>query len=509
MGKRTYTIIGLLGMVVVFALGSTFAQTHSATQAESSKAAVVILQGEIDDYSHDSLIRHFNDARAAGAKTIILQLDTYGGSVVSGLEISQFIKQQTDVHVIAYIPRKAISAGAMIAMACDEIVMKPEAIIGDCAPIVFNFNGDLESLPDAERGKQEAPIRADFEDSARRNGYSPLLADSMVSVGTVVHDIESPDGTRRFVNQADFDKFTATGWKTVDGVPDPLNGPKQLLTLHTDLAQKIGLCKQVEDSADSLASSRSYNILATFGPSTGEDIIEFLGTAFARGLLITLFILSLKIAISAPGHGVAESIALITLCLLVGVPLLTGFAQWWEIAIIFVGLGLVAFEVFVFPGHFVSAIFGGLMIIGGLVMTFVPKEPGGMPGLLPGLPMTYTAMQRGLVVVLAGMLCSLMLWMWLQRYLPSVPYFRKLVLNTSVGSTKTGESIASTAWPIIGTFGVAMTDLRPGGKGAFLDEAAGGDRITQVVSENGFAPAGAKLQVREVEGNHVLVRAIG
>ena len=191
----------------------------------------------------------------------------------------------------------------------------------------------------------------------------------------------------------------------------------------------------------------------------------------------------------------AESIALITLCLLVGVPLLTGFAQWWEIAIIFVGLGLVAFEVFVFPGHFVSAIFGGLMIIGGLVMTFVPKEPGGMPGLLPGLPMTYTAMQRGLVVVLAGMLCSLMLWMWLQRYLPSVPYFRKLVLNTSVGSTKTGESIASTAWPIIGTFGVAMTDLRPGGKSAFLDEAAGGDRITQVVSENGFAPAGAKLQV--------------
>ena len=142
MGKRTYTIIGLLGMVVVvvvFALGSTFAQTHSTTQAESSKAAVVILQGEIDDYSHDSLIRHFNDARAAGARTIILQLDTYGGSVVSGLEISQFIKQQTDVHVIAYIPRKAISAGAMIAMACDEIVMKPEAIIGDSRTDRFQF----------------------------------------------------------------------------------------------------------------------------------------------------------------------------------------------------------------------------------------------------------------------------------------------------------------------------------------------------------------------------------
>ena len=58
----------------------------------------------------------------------------YGGLVSAGLEISHFLKSQRDVHTIAFVGAKAISAGAMIAIACDEIVMAPSAQIGDCAP---------------------------------------------------------------------------------------------------------------------------------------------------------------------------------------------------------------------------------------------------------------------------------------------------------------------------------------------------------------------------------------
>jgi len=79
---------------------------------------------------------------------------------------------------------------------------------------------------------------------------------------------------------------------------------------------------------------------------------------------------------------------------------------------------LVAFEVFVFPGHFVSAILGIVMIVGGLVMTFVPKEPGGMPGVLPSFEGTYAALRTGAVVVVGGLACSLLLWMWISRFLP-------------------------------------------------------------------------------------------
>src|SRR6185295_7238403 len=136
--------------------------------------------------------------------------------------------------------------------------------------------------------------------------------------------------------------------------------------------------------------------------SAGDKIVEFLNSAIVRGLLIMIFIMSLKMAFSIPGHGAPEATALITLGLIVGMPMLTGYAQWWEILIIFLGLALLAFEIFVFPGHFVSGIVGGLMVIGGLIMTFVPKEPGGIPGFLPSLPGTYVALERGLIVVVSG-----------------------------------------------------------------------------------------------------------
>src|SRR6185369_8049836 len=156
------------------------------------------------------------------------------------------------------------------------------------------------------------------------------------------------------------------GWKPVEGVRDPLDGAKELLTLHTDQARKIGLCREIASSPESLASSRSYEITQTFNPGAGERIVQLLNSGPARGLLISLFIMSLWAAFSVPGHGAPEAFAVITLGLLVGIPLLTGYATWWEIGIIFAGLALVAFEIFVFPGHFVSAIVGMVMVIGGL-----------------------------------------------------------------------------------------------------------------------------------------------
>src|SRR5580698_4863020 len=146
----------LVILSLLFSAAGAFAQ--SATQPAGGKVAIVQLSGEINDFDRDQFIRHFNDARAAGAQTVIVNLDTYGGLVTSGLEISHFLKRQSDIHTIAYVEDKAISAGAMIAMACNEIVMSRSATLGDCAPIVFNFDGTLDSLPAAERAKQESPI---------------------------------------------------------------------------------------------------------------------------------------------------------------------------------------------------------------------------------------------------------------------------------------------------------------------------------------------------------------
>src|SRR4029079_6889954 len=116
------------------------------TVPTETKAAVVTLQGIVDDYSRDALFKHFDQARAGGAKGIILKLNTPGGLVSAGLDISRFLKQQTDLHVIALVHEKAYSAGIMIGLACNELVMEPGSYIGDSAPIVMDSSGGLQTL---------------------------------------------------------------------------------------------------------------------------------------------------------------------------------------------------------------------------------------------------------------------------------------------------------------------------------------------------------------------------
>ncbi len=470
-----------------------------AQAAPPPPAVVISLHSEVDDFTRDALERKFAEARAMGAKTIILDMDTPGGLVTAGLDISRFIRRQDDLHVIAFISNKAYSAGAMIAVACNEIVMAPASVVGDCAPIVFNTEGELEAMPAAERAKAQSPIVNDFDASADRNGYDRLLLESMVIVERTVHWVQSPDGKRKFVDDAEYHKLTDAGWKPVAGVPDPLDGPQTLLTLQTDIAQKVGLAAAVSDSPQSLADTRGLKIVADLTPGVGENFVALLGTAAIRSLLLTIFMACLYIALSAPGHGAAEATAIIALGLLIGVPLLTGYAQWWEVVAIFGGLALLAFEIFVFPGHGVSAVMGIILMLGGLLMTFVGKDPSGSPGILPQV---WTDLRTGVIAITAALAASLLLSMWLRQFLPKIPYFKHLILPPVGGTPDTANPANS--WPGVGTEGTALSDLRPAGSAQFAD-LIGEIRTIPVTCETGYLPAGSKLVVRQSDGGRLVV----
>jgi membrane-bound serine protease (ClpP class) len=337
------------------------------------------------------------------------------------------------------------------------------------------------------------------------------MAEAMVAVDRVVHFVQSPDGHRQFADAAEFAKLKDEGWTPVAGVPDPLDGQAELLTVHADVAQKIGLAKGIYPSPQAFAEARGLHIIDTFSAGAGEQFVELLGTSAARVILIIVFIMSLKLALAAPGHGAPEAIAVISGALLLGVPMLTGYAQWYEIVAIFLGVALLAFEIFVFPGHMISGAIGLLMIVGGLVMTFVGREPGALPGALPKLSGTWQALQHGLVIVAGGLVSSLLLSIWLQRYLPKIPYFNRLVLNATSGGSIASNSLAPVSellWPEVGAVGTAVTDLRPGGSASFMDRVLGDTRMTSVVSDSGFVPANSSIVVREARRGYVVVRPL-
>lgn len=491
---------------------STKPATTTPSSAAPTPTVVIQLSGTVDDFNRDALKKRFADARELGATTVILDVDTYGGAVSSALDISRFIKQQKDLRTIAFVGEKAISAGIMIAMSADELVMAPGAMIGDSAPIAVHPRGGLQPLPAAERAKLESPILADFYDSALRNGYDPLLAEAMVSVGKSVYWVQGPTGERKFVDAMAYEKLKTENWTDVPGVPVPVDSTETLLTVGTDLAAKLGLAKSVHNSIDDLAASRNLKVMATLEPLLSERVVLLLGSDIFRGLLLTGFSLALYAALHTPGHGAPEAIALTCLGALVGVPILTGYAQWWEIVAILLGLALVATEIFVIPGFGVSGISGILLVVCGLLLTFVPLEPGRGPVSLPSMPATWAAVQSGLTVIVVALVASIGLSFWMRKYLPQMPIFRRLILTEVAGGAGVmgtnptlGNDEAAT-WPPVGATGRASTDLLPGGSAKFMDDAVGAERSANVVSDSGFIAAGAMVVVREVGGNRVVVR---
>ena len=510
MRKFTVILIGLLTFIgpALAELPATSPQSASLAQTvQTQPAAVIPIRGEINDYSRDIFMRRLTKARALGAKVIIIQLDTPGGLVTSALDISRTIRGLRDLHTIAFIDNKAYSAGAMIALSCDEVIMVPNAVIGDCAPITINHTGDVVAA-----AKALSPVLDDFRDSAHRNGYDPILAEAMVRPEPVIYLVQNDAGVHKAVNADEYKQLTADGaWKPVPGISQPIDGPDTLLTVSSNVALMLGLAKQEAGSVDAVASARNLHIIATLDPGIGETIVDALNTGLARFVLLSIFLTCFFVALHTPGHGLAEALTVLSLAVLVGVPLLTGYAQWWEIIAILVGIGLIALEIFVFPGHGVWLLTGIVVVFVGFIMTFVAPEPGRSPVSLPEFKMGWNELQQGLLVTFCGIVASFLLCMWLRRYLPRLPYLKGLILNTSVGSGPSAMVGSLTnidpmsLGPAVGSRGKAVTELKPGGSAEFID-AAGGSHIVAVVSDAGFVTRGTPLIVREAAGNRVVVR---
>ena len=493
------------------------ATTAPATPAAASRpaglpgpCAIVTLQGEINDYTDQVFEKHVAQAKAAGARTILVRFDTPGGLVVTALRMSQFIKHERgDVKMVAVVHEMAFSAGSMLAVACDRIVMEPGAWIGDCAPIQIGPDG-LKTMGQAERAKMESPILADFLDSADRAGYDRLMLSAMVQYGVVVNYLQSPTGEKRFANAADATELKSEGWTDVPGVFNPVDSADTLLTVGDQLAARIGLSAGTVQSPEAYAATLGLPVVGSFDTTVSERVVDFLSNAAVRGLLTTLFLAAVYTAFSKPGTGLPEFAALILGALLLGVPLLTGYAGWFELLLIFGGLALVALELFVIPHFGLGALIGGIMIVVGLVLTFAPPDlPGG--GLIPQLQATRTALRNGVYVVTICLVVSMFLWYWLSHYLPAIPYMNRLVLTTSVGSTPEpgdGRQLAEYTWPLVGDAGRSVTRLTPGGVARFFDPIINDDRNVDVVCDHGYVDDGRPVVVRSREGPRVIVRAV-
>jgi membrane-bound serine protease (ClpP class) len=508
--------------------GDPPASQPASQPAQPQRAAVIPITDEINDITLNSMKRRVDDARQAGAVVIVFKMDTPGGLVSSALDICTYLKNITDVKTIAWVDPAAYSAGAMIALSCDEVVMSSASKMGDCAPIIISPTEGLKELGGTERAKAESPILKEFRDSAHRRHYDQLMCEAMVRLGYEIWWLENAaDGERRFVLKRDKEELMSqegSQWKPVKAIHDPVSGTdiqlrqpvvedRDLLTLTQTEALAFGFAQAIISNERELRDH--YNIagdIIHFEQNWAEVVADFLSSPFVRMVLMTLIALGVYAEFQAPGHFVGAIVALVALLIFLGAPYLTGLADMWEILLVVLGLALLVVEIFVIPGFGVAGILGIILILVGLIATFVPAEPG--PLIVPRMPATWLGLKTGLQVVFGGLALALAGAWLLNKYLPHVPGARGLFLSpgapaaTALASAGGAAAAADVFVPVGGTeplarlgdTGTALTKLRPAGK-ALIN-----GRRVDVMTQGQMLDEGCPVEVVEVSSNRVVVR---
>ncbi len=482
---------------------------------------IVPIEGEINDIVRDSIQRRVDQARANGAKTIVFKMHTPGGLVTSALDISKLIKKLPDegVRTVAWVDDQAYSAGALISVASQEIVMAPAASLGDCAPIMVTPVGGLEDLGQTERAKAESPILQEFRDSAARNGYDQLLCRAMVTVGTETWWIEGADRSeRRFVDNAEKKRLIddapadERAWKLVEsyqtargGAVIPLDQPidreNELLTVGTDEAVAFGLARAVVSNVDELSAYLQSGTPVLLNQSGWETFALWLNSPLVRGILFVIMLIGGYLEFQSPGLLAPGVVALIALTIFLAAPYAAGLADVWTILVLAVGVVLLAVELFILPGFGIAGISGIVLILVALVGTFVPGEPGAPPFSLPTLQGTWDALRTGILVLALSITVSAFGILLLARFLPEIAARRGLFMRPAEGaSSPVPDPYASIARE--GDIGLVVAPLRPGGQARF------GIHVVDVSSQGEFVDSGRKIQVLSRNGPTILVRPL-
>ncbi len=176
---------------------------------KAKNVAVITISDAIDSVTADSVRRRITLAEKAGADAIVFDLDTPGGDLYAALSICKQIKNCSIPNTVAWVNTKAYSAGAIIALACREIVSTTSSDFGDALPIMMDpLTGKLLNLNKAERQKITAPMIAEVVDSARRNGYDEYLVQGLVSLGVELWLVENTQTHQRLcINREEYHRL--------------------------------------------------------------------------------------------------------------------------------------------------------------------------------------------------------------------------------------------------------------------------------------------------------------
>jgi membrane-bound serine protease (ClpP class) len=440
---------GRLRILASVALVASLPPIHARAQ-EAGGVYRVPVHGDIELGLAPFVERSLEEAWTEGAAAVILDLETPGGRVDAAQRIANAIGD-SDVPVYAFVNRHAYSAGALIALATEGIFMRSGSVMGAATPVVGTGQKAPEKIVSAMRSQMRALAEA--------RGLDPTVAEAMVD-----EDIAIP------------------------GVVEA----GKLLTLTTSEAVDLGFATEVADW-DGLLSHLQLNTLPAVQMEVNwaERIVRFLSNPIVAPFLLSLGFLGLIAEVKTPGLGLAGLAGLLSLSLFFGSHLILGLAGLEDLLVFGAGVVLIGVEVFVVPGFGLFGVLGGLAVLAGLFMSLV--------GAVPTAP---DFAQAGVVLSMSLLIILITSWAILRHLPQSSRLARSGVFLLTKGRRDAGWASASRRPDLVGREGVALTDLRPSGTGAF------GEERVDVVSESEWIEEGTEIEVVRSEGYRHVVRPL-
>ncbi len=420
----------------------------SSSLFAQSRVYVGDIESEIDLSLAPYVRRVIKEAEENNAKAVIFKINTFGGRVDAATQIKDAILNSS-IPTVAFVDRRAISAGALITLSCNKIIMTPGSSVG--ASTVVNERGQKQSE------KYQSFMRSEMRSTAEKNNRRKDIAEGMVDERIVVPGLV--DSTKLITLTAD----EALKYGIADTVLNNLSDvPKYL---------KVGNAKVVEIKSN-----------------WSEDVVKFLNNPIVSSLLIMIGLVGMFIEIKTPGWGVAGTASIIALALFFGSGYIVELASATEILIFVLGVILLLLEIFVIPGFGIAGVLGIIFIIGGIFLS-----------LLSNLPLFSFASVSGALIQLAiSLVFSLLIMYLLAKYLPKTVIWNRMILSSNIAS-KSGYAEKKGVNTLVGKVGEAYTDLRPAGIALIK-----GKRI-DVVTQGEYIDKGSKIKVIKTEGMNVIV----
>ena len=284
---------------------------------------VVPIKDEINRATHNyvrDVVDDLNERDDVAA--IIFEIDTYGGLIEEAEKIKNVIIS-TNIPTISYVNTTAASAGALITIASERVVVAPSASIGSA-----------ETVPNTE--KVLSHWKSVLRDTAQLRGRDTDIVEAMADSSLAIEGL-SPAGS--------------------------------LLSLTSQEAYEYGIADYVAEDVNDILNhfNLSSANLEIEEESLQIRLSKYISSPFVSSLLLTIAFVGLVIEIFTPGFGLGGTISIIGFGLYFGGNILAGNSNWTSLVVFIIGLTLLIIEGIV-PGFGFPGISGIILIIVGTIL---------------------------------------------------------------------------------------------------------------------------------------------